>query len=73
MYKQIMFPKRLNVMGAGLTTYTNGSRSCNSEVGAGRMGELGTWEGLWHSFFFFLILGIVVFDLRFLFFPKSFP
>ena len=35
-----MFPRRLNVMGAGLTTYTNGNRSCNSEVGAGRMGSL---------------------------------
>lgn len=77
MYKQIMSTERLSVMGAGLTTYKNENRSCNSEVGADRMGELGTWEDLWHScvfcvFFFKNILGTVVFDLRF-FFPESFP
>ena len=58
-------------MGAGLTTYTNGNRSCNSEVGAGRMGSLA--HGKVFGIVFFLIVGIVVFDRRFLFFPRVFP
>lgn len=71
-----MSPERLTVMGAGLTTYKNGNRSCNSEVGAARMGKLGTWEDLWHScvfcVFFFKHFRHSGFWPK-IFFPESFP
>lgn len=51
-YVLFMYPKRLDLMEQGLTTYKNGSRSSKSEIGAGRKGQPGLRQSgfdLWFS------------------------